>query len=61
MVTVKVKPGESFESAYRRFKRLCERDRVFTDIKKHERYEKPSEIRKRKENSRKMSNKIAKQ
>lgn len=46
MIIVKVKDGESFESAYRRFKRQCEKERVFSEIKKHERYEKPSERKK---------------
>ncbi|MCK4353426.1 30S ribosomal protein S21 [candidate division WOR-3 bacterium] len=43
MIVVKVKEGESFESAYRRFKRQCEKERLFSEVKKHERYEKPSE------------------
>lgn len=53
---IKVRPGESFESAYRRFKRMCEKDMIFTEIKKHERYEKPSEKRKKKKaNTKKQS------
>ncbi|MDI6839810.1 MAG: 30S ribosomal protein S21 [bacterium] len=48
MIIVKVKEGESFESAYRRFKRQCEKERLFSEFKKHERYEKPSQRRKSK-------------
>ena len=45
MITVEVKEGESFESAYRRFKRECDKARIFTELKKHEQYEKPSQKR----------------
>jgi len=54
MITVKVRDGESFEKAYRRFKRECEKDRLFSEIKKHEFFEKPSE-RKKKAKSKKRS------
>ncbi len=48
MPTVKVKENESFELAFKRFKRLCEQEKILSEIKKHQRYEKPSEKRKRK-------------
>lgn len=48
MPAVKVRRGESFEKAFRRFKRLCEKEKIRSEIKKHQRYEKPSEERQRK-------------
>lgn len=48
MLGVELRDGESIESALRRFKREIERDGILTDYKKHTRYEKPSEKRKRK-------------
>jgi len=45
VIIVEVKEGESFESAYRRFKRECDKSRIFAELKKHERYEKPSQKR----------------
>jgi small subunit ribosomal protein S21 len=45
---VKVKDGESFESALRRFKKMCERAGILSEIRKREHYEKPSEKKKRK-------------
>ncbi len=39
---VKVKEGESFESAFRRFKKSCEKAGILSDVKKREHYEKPS-------------------
>lgn len=47
MLEVRLGKGESLESALRRFKRVCERDGILTEIKKREHYEKPSEKRKR--------------
>lgn len=48
MPGVKVREGESFEKAFKRFKRLCEKEKIRSEIKKHQRYEKPSEKRQRK-------------
>lgn len=48
MTSVKVKNGESFESALRRFKRACEKAGILSEIKKHQHFEKPSERRKKK-------------
>jgi len=47
LLEVRLGKGESLESALRRFKRVCERDGILTEIKKREHYEKPSEKRKR--------------
>lgn len=48
MTSVKVKDGESFESALRRFKRACEKAGILSEIKRHQHFEKPSERRKKK-------------
>jgi len=47
LLEVRLGKGESLESTLRRFKRVCERDGILTEIKKREHYEKPSEKRKR--------------
>jgi small subunit ribosomal protein S21 len=51
MPGVRVKDGESFESALRRFKKKCEKAGILSDLRKHQHFEKPSERRKRKENA----------
>jgi small subunit ribosomal protein S21 len=51
MPGIRVKEGESFESALRRFKKKCEKAGVLSDLRKHQHFEKPSEKRKRKENA----------
>jgi small subunit ribosomal protein S21 len=48
MPSVRVKENESFEMALRRFRRSCEKAGVFTEMRRREHYEKPTEIRKRK-------------
>jgi small subunit ribosomal protein S21 len=48
MPQVKVKEGETFESALRRFKKQCEKAGVLSEIRKREHYEKPSVKIKRK-------------
>jgi small subunit ribosomal protein S21 len=48
MPVVVIRDGESFESALRRFKRLCEKTGILSEIKKREHYEKPSVKRKKK-------------
>ncbi len=47
MAGVRVRENESFESALRRFKRVCEKAGILSDVKKHQRYEKPSEKKKK--------------
>ena len=48
MAEVKVKDGESLDSALRRFKRQCARSGVLTELRKREHHEKPSVKRKKK-------------
>lgn len=48
MPTVRVKENENFELSLRRFKRLCEKAGILADLRRHEFYEKPTWIRKRK-------------
>jgi len=48
MSEVRLKEGESFEKALRRFKRQCEKDGILSEIRKREHFEKPSVKRKRK-------------
>lgn len=47
MPSVKLREGESFEAAVRRFKKQCEKAGILTEVRKREHYEKPS-IRKKK-------------
>ena len=46
-VEVEVDSGETFDKALARFKRLCGKAGVVTEIKKRSFYEKPSEKRRR--------------
>ncbi len=48
MPSVTVKEDESFESALRRFKKVCEKAGVLSELRKREHYEKPSVRRKKK-------------
>ena len=48
MAEVKVREGESLDSALRRFKRQCARSGVLTELRKREHYEKPSVKREKK-------------
>jgi len=48
MPEVRVRENEPFEVALRRFKRMCEKAGVLTEIRRREFYEKPTSIRKRK-------------
>jgi small subunit ribosomal protein S21 len=45
---VRVAPGESIESALRRFKKATQKAGVLAEARKHEHYEKPSVRRKKK-------------
>ena len=51
MPSVKVREGEAFERAFRRFTKACEKSGLMSEIKKHQHFEKPSERRKRKLNA----------
>ncbi|NIO17717.1 MAG: 30S ribosomal protein S21 [Deltaproteobacteria bacterium] len=48
MPGVKVREGESFEMALKRFKKQCERAGILSEIRKREYYEKPSVKKKKK-------------
>lgn len=39
---MKVRENESFEQAFRRFKKQCEKAGILSEVKKREHYEKPS-------------------
>jgi small subunit ribosomal protein S21 len=45
---VKIKENESFESALKRFKKICEKAGIMYELRKREHYEKPSVRRKKK-------------
>ncbi|MFZ1946013.1 MAG: 30S ribosomal protein S21 [bacterium] len=63
MAGIIVKDNESFESALRRFKKVCEREGRLSEYKRHQHFEKPSERRKRKTLAarRKMLKRVAQQ
>ncbi len=42
MALVRIKEGESFEGAFRRFKKSCEKAGILSEVKKREHFEKPS-------------------
>lgn len=48
MTGITVREGEPYESFVRRFRKACEKAGILKDYKRHQRYEKPSEKRKRK-------------
>ncbi|OGO83934.1 MAG: 30S ribosomal protein S21 [Clostridiales bacterium GWE2_32_10] len=48
MSKVMVKRNESLDNALRRFKKVCARDGILSEIRKKEHYEKPSVRRKKK-------------
>ena len=47
MVYVELRDGESLDSAIKRLKRLVQQAGVMEEARRHERYEKPSERRRR--------------
>ena len=49
MPGVKIRDGESFEQALRRFKKQCEKAGILSELRKREHYEKPSIKRKKKQ------------
>lgn len=42
LALVKIRDGESFEGAFRRFKKSCEKAGILSEVKKRESFEKPS-------------------
>jgi small subunit ribosomal protein S21 len=47
MLEVKVKKDESIDKALHRFKKLCDKEELIKEMKKRERYEKPSDRRRK--------------
>jgi small subunit ribosomal protein S21 len=50
VINIKVRDGEPFEKAFKRFTKSCEKAGLIASIKKYQFYEKPSEKEKRKSN-----------
>ncbi|MCL1910317.1 MAG: 30S ribosomal protein S21 [Kiritimatiellaeota bacterium] len=48
MIRLELKPNEGVDKAMRRFKKICDREGLTRDMRKHSYYEKPSERNKRK-------------
>lgn len=48
MPGVRVKDGESFENALKRFKKQCEKNGIVAEVRKREHYEQPSVKKKKK-------------
>ena len=48
MTQVVIEPGESFESALKRFNKLVQEDRILSEARRRRFFEKPSVERKRK-------------
>lgn len=48
MAGIRVKEGEPFEVALKRFKKRCEKAGILSDLRRHQHFEKPSERKKRK-------------
>ena len=48
MPIVRLREHEPFEIALRRFKRICEKTGILSEIRRREFYEKPTQVRKRK-------------
>ena len=48
MSEVKIKKGESFESALRRFKKKIEQEGILKEVRDRKHYEKPSERKRKK-------------
>ena len=52
MIRLELKPNEPIDKALRRFKKICDREGLTRDMRKHSYYEKPSERKKRRERER---------
>jgi small subunit ribosomal protein S21 len=48
MPGVRIREGESYDQALKRFKKQCEKAGILSEIRKREHYEKPSVQRKKK-------------
>jgi len=49
LVLVLVGENESFEKAFKKFKRIVEKEGILTEVRRRQFYEKPSEKKKRRE------------
>ena len=58
MIKVRPRGNESIQQMLKRFKRLCQREGLIRDLKRHSYYEKPSERKRRQ--SRKLIRKAQK-
>ncbi|AQQ10415.1 MULTISPECIES: 30S ribosomal protein S21 [Sedimentisphaera] len=47
MIKVKARAGESVQQMVKRFKKMCEKEGLIRDMKRHSYYEKPSEKNRR--------------
>ncbi|MCK4977882.1 MAG: 30S ribosomal protein S21 [Anaerolineales bacterium] len=47
-IGVRVRRGEDIDSALRRFRKKCEKEGLFNEIRRRSYYEKPSEVKHRK-------------
>ena len=47
MIGVTIRSNEPFEKALKRFTKSCEKNGVISDVKNRQRYEKPTETRKK--------------
>lgn len=55
---VRIRDGEAFEQAFRRFKKSCEKAGILSEVKKREHFEKPSvRLKKKSIAARKRANK----
>ncbi len=52
MAKIIVKPNEQIHEALRRFKKICDKEGVVNRMRSTARFEKPSEVRKRREEER---------
>jgi small subunit ribosomal protein S21 len=48
MPGIQIREGDSFESSLKKFKKLCEKAGILSEVRKREAYEKPSVKRKKK-------------
>ena len=48
MPGIRVREGEPFEQALKRFRKQCQKTGIFSEVRRRARYEKPSVRRKRK-------------
>jgi len=52
LAVIIVHEGESPEKVLRRFKKLVDQEQILTEVKRREYYEKPSELKKKRERAR---------